>query len=60
MGKWNKLRVVPMSSPCLAGLGGGLCITHSSAQLFPEQDELRSPTLSMFLGLPLIYGPEPG
>lgn len=60
MGKWSKVSVVPMSCPCPAGPAEGLCITHSSAQLSPEQDELRSPTLSMFLGIPLIYGPEPG
>lgn len=33
-----------------------LWITHSSAQLSPGQDELRSPTLSMFLAA----GPKPG
>lgn len=59
-GKWSKLSVVPMSSPSPAGLAGRLCTTRSSAQLSPEQDELRSPNSSMFLGIPLISGPEPG
>lgn len=37
-------------------LSQGWLITHSSAQLSPEQGELRSPSLSMFLGIPLLHG----
>lgn len=37
-------------------LSQGWLIRHSSAQLSPEQGELRAPSLSMFLGIPLSHG----